>query len=422
MGRGGEIAGRGRKASERIPYPVGKAADQAGALLHVSGRYVSAAKKLVTEAPEAAELVREGRVTLPDAKRLIDVPTARRRATVAKIRNGEAKTLRAALPVPQGEWQRARAAADLHALLDRVHRRWPPREWRVFADELRQHAVRIEKQVGADDAGTTLLEGSGRTDPGSIPVLEEVTERSREPATDAPRAREDVERLKDDLTNMVVHDLKDPVNGIAMLVQLTLRKGVSTTQRNSLLQIERSCGEMLRLIDNLLEISKLEDGKMPVRAEPLVLGDIVDEVAAEYGPVAAETGRRLTAAIGPKLPRIVADRGLLKRVLVNLVVNALRHSDSKDVRVEATHDPATARVSLQVIDRGRGIAEADQARLFEKFARGRRSGDSEWGSDRAFGLPFCKLATEAMGGEIVVSGRPEAGTVCKITLPSEPAK
>ena len=430
MRKGGELAGRGRKARERIPYPVGKAADQAGSLLHVSGRYVSAAKKLVAEAPEAADLVREGRVTLPDAKHLIDVSITERRAAVVKIRNGEAKTVRAALPAPQSEWQRTRAAADLHALLDRVHWQWPAREWGVFADELREHALRIAKQAGVQSA-EAILPGPGdmsRGSPEGSPVVEDITERRRAEAERAAaeaslRARAEVEHLKDDLTNMVVHDLKDPVNGIAMLVQLTLRKGqVSTMQRNSLLQIERSCGEMLRLIDNLLEISKLEDGKMPVHPEPIVLGEIVDEVAAEYGPVAAATGRRLTAAIGPKLPRIVADRVLLKRVLINLVANALRHSDSKDVRVEATHDPATARVRLQVIDHGRGIAEADQARLFEKFAPVRRSDDSERSSDRAFGLPFCKLATEAMGGEIAVSSRPEAGTVFTVALPSEPAE
>jgi len=236
------------------------------------------------------------------------------------------------------------------------------------------------------------------------------------------RTRAELEVLKDDLTNMVVHDLKNPVNGITMLAQLALRKGrdLPTTARNSLLQIERTCREMMRLIQNVLEISKLEAGKMPVSRERIVLAEVVDEVATDYGPVAEQTGHRLSAAVGADLPCVVADRALLKRVLVNLVVNALRHSGSAHVKVEATPDPAAARLRLEVTDHGRGIAEEDQARVFEKFASIRRIGDGEPGSDTGLGLPFCKLATECMGGEIFLRSHPEAGTVFTVVLPTQP--
>jgi signal transduction histidine kinase len=613
MRKGGQIAGRGRKGRERIPYPVGKAVDQAGSLLHVSGRYVSAAKKLVAEAPEAADLVREGRVTLPDAKQLIDVSTAQRRAVIVKIRNGEAKTVRAALPASRGRWQLTRAIADLHALLDGAYRQWPSREWRVFAHELHEHVLRIEKRGQTQIAETIPSIASpsadgqigdrGRGGPEGGCVVEDITEHRRaaiereellaiaEPTKDsverwqaatdvalahhslaealaellariqrmlavdtvvilllddragslrpraavgldqaracevaipvgkgfagrvadecrplmleavAPtdvlnpvlletgvrslfgvpvldhgrvlgvlhvgtreprrfsdddshllqlaadclalafgrdrlyaaerearataeanlRARAEAERLKDDLSNMVVHDLKNPVTSIAMLAQLALRKGLDlpATQRNSLLQVERTCREMMGLIQNLLEISELEEGKMRVSRGPIVLAEIVHEIVVEYGPVAEQTGHRLVATVGLELPCVVADRALLKRVLVNLVMNALRHSGSTEVRVEATHDPATARVRLRVIDHGRGIAEGDQERVFEKFALVRRSRDSEPSSDTGLGLPFCKLATDCMGGKIALSSRPETGTVFTIILPSQ---
>src|SRR5215470_9471905 len=147
-------------------------------------------------------------------------------------------------------------------------------------------------------------------------------ERAARVAEEALAARTEVEQLKDDLTNMVVHDLKNPVNGIAMMVQLALRKGTDLPerQRGYLLQIERTCREMMRLIQNLLEISKIEEGKMPVAREPIVLAELVDEVAREYGPVAVEAGRRLRTAVGTDLPLASGDRALLKRVVVNLVV------------------------------------------------------------------------------------------------------
>jgi signal transduction histidine kinase len=110
----------------------------------------------------------------------------------------------------------------------------------------------------------------------------------------------------------------------------------------------------------------------------------------------------------------------LKRALTNLVMNALRHSGSEEVRLEATHDDAAARLALQVIDHGRGIAWADQARVFEKFASIRRSDQREPSGDTGLGLPFCKLATECMGGEISLKSQPEIGTVFTITLPSRP--
>src|SRR5262245_62621094 len=92
---------------------------------------------------------------------------------------------------------------------------------------------------------------------------------------------------------------------------------------------------MMRLIQNLLEISKIEEGKMPVAAEPIVLAELVDEVVAEYAPVAEQTSRQLVVAVGTDLPAAQGDRALLKRVLINLVVNALRHSGSAEVRIRS---------------------------------------------------------------------------------------
>src|SRR5262245_12707561 len=213
---------------------------------------------------------------------------------------------------------------------------------------------------------------------------------------------------------MVVHDLKNPVNGIAMMVQLALRKGTDLpeNQRGYLLQIERTCREMMRLLQNLLEISKIEEGKMPVGREPIVLAELDDEVAREYGPVAEQAGRRLRVAVGTDLPPAIGDRSLLKRVVVNLVVNALRHSGSDEVVIEGgTED---GHVALSVVDHGHGIPETDQARIFEKFRTVRRSPTDDPAGDTGLGLPFCRLAVERMRGRIVLTteaGTPPASTV-----------
>jgi signal transduction histidine kinase len=242
-------------------------------------------------------------------------------------------------------------------------------------------------------------------------------ERAARVAEEALAARAKVERLKDDLTNMVVHDLKNPVNGIAMMVQLAFRKGTDLpeSQRGYLRQIERTCREMMRLIQNLLEISKIEEGKMPVAHEPIVLAEVADEVVREYTPVAEQAGRRLVVAVGTDLPPAVGDRTLLRRVLVNLVVNALRHSGSSEVRLEG--DCEGEMVTLRVVDFGHGIAEQDQARVFEKFQTVRRSPSDDPGGDTGLGLPFCRLAVEHMGGQVGLSSTAGVGTVFTVQLP-----
>jgi protein-histidine pros-kinase len=246
-----------------------------------------------------------------------------------------------------------------------------------------------------------------------------IAERARAEEERAREARTETERLKDDLTSMVVHDLKNPVNGILMMVQLSLRKGqdLPEAHQRRLRQIEMTCGEMMRLIQNLLEISKIEEGKMPIAREPVVLEEIVHEVRREYAPVAEQTARRLAVRLAGEPAIAIGDRALIKRVLINLVVNALRHSGSNEVRMEVGRDPGARTVTLRVIDRGHGIAPEDQARIFEKFAVVRRSlGDPA--GDTGLGLPFCRLAVERMGGRITLTSVPGEETVFAVTLPA----
>jgi signal transduction histidine kinase len=237
-------------------------------------------------------------------------------------------------------------------------------------------------------------------------------------AEDALHVKQETERLKDDLTSMVVHDLKNPVNGIAMMVQLALRKsaGLPEVHVGYLKQIERTCSEMMRLIQNLLEITKIEEGKLHVEQEAVAIAEIAAEVGHEYGPVAEQGARTLHVDVPDGLPDVVADRALLKRVMVNLVTNALRHSGSPEVRIDAFAEP-TDEVTVRVIDRGAGLDEADLEAVFEKFRSLRRSPAGASVSDTGLGLAFCKLAIELMGGRIAVASTPGEQTTFFVTLP-----
>jgi signal transduction histidine kinase len=239
-------------------------------------------------------------------------------------------------------------------------------------------------------------------------------------AEEALRAHAEVEQLKDDLNRMVVHDLKNPVSGIAMLARLALRQGDELTpkQRGYLERIDRTCSEMMRLIQNLLEISKIEEGKMPIVREPVVLADLADEVVAEHGG-APEHGRpAVVLEVRRDLPPVSADRWLLQRVLTNLLVNAIRHSGSPRVRIDAVAGPGPDQVTVRVTDFGRGIAREDQSVIFEKFRSVRRSATDDPAADTGLGLAFCRLAVERMGGEITLRSRP-GKTIFSVTLPAD---
>jgi signal transduction histidine kinase len=250
-------------------------------------------------------------------------------------------------------------------------------------------------------------------------TLAEQFERAAALAEGALAARADTERLKEELSAMVVHDLKNPVNGILMMVQLALRKGADLPEahRGYLQQIDLTCREMMRLIQNLLEISKIEEGKMPITIEPVVLAELADEVLVEHHLLAAQAGRTLHVDVATSLPAVAADRALLRRVLGNLVGNAVRHSGSAAVFVEARAADDRATVSLSVRDEGRGIPPAQRERIFEKFASIRRSPADEPFRDTGLGLPFCRLAVDQMGGTLALESAPGKGSTFTVRLP-----
>jgi signal transduction histidine kinase len=253
-------------------------------------------------------------------------------------------------------------------------------------------------------------------------VSRAVAEQSQRAATlaqEALAARADTERLKEELSAMVVHDLKNPVNGISMMVQLALRKGADLPEahRGYLQQIDLTCREMMRLIQNILELSKIEEGKMPITIEPVVLAELADEVSADFSLLATQAGRRLEIDVSTALPPVAADRALLRRVLGNLVNNAVRHSGSSVVYVEGRVHDDGAHVVVAVRDEGRGIPAAQHARIFEKFTSVRRSPADEPFRDTGLGLPFCKLAVDQMGGRLTLESALRTGSTFAVTLP-----
>jgi signal transduction histidine kinase len=231
------------------------------------------------------------------------------------------------------------------------------------------------------------------------------------------REKNEIERMKADLTNMIVHDLKGPIGGILTVTQLALRKrgAVADAHARRFEQIQRSARDLLRMIENLLEIDQMEGDRLELRLEPVDIAGLLSECADEFRATAEVAEQTLSVAVSDDFPVVATDRWLLRRILNNLVVNAIRHSGSTG-QIDLLAEHADGLVRLRVRDTGRGIAIEDQAFLFVKQpGAARRAGHRD---DTGLGLVFCKMATEVIGGSISVDSAPGAGTIFTVTVPA----
>lgn len=230
------------------------------------------------------------------------------------------------------------------------------------------------------------------------------------------RQRDDLMRLslqKERLTSFLVHDLKSPVNSISLGAQLVLvDPNLSTVAREAAQHIRNDARSLLRLILNLLDISKGEEGALSVEPVEVELDRLVAESfeALQINARAADVA--LQSAL--ELRTLRADLGLIRRVLENLFENAIRHSPAQStVRFFAAPGPGHA--LLTVTDSGPGIPPEMRGKIFERYAQvdaqahARRLG-------RGLGLAFCKLAIEAHGGAIWVEDASPGARFC-VKLP-----
>ncbi len=235
------------------------------------------------------------------------------------------------------------------------------------------------------------------------------------------REKNEIEQMKADLTNMIVHDLKGPLGGILTVTQLALRKrgAVAQAQTRHFEQIQRSARDLLRMIENLLEIDQMQERRLELRVETVDLRHLMEECAEEFRAGAELAGLEIHVFVGDDVSSIATDRWLLRRVLNNLVVNAVRHSGAAG-KIDLEAERQQGFVLLRVRDSGRGISAEEQTTLFEKHRQRSRRGHRE---DTGLGLVFCKMAVEVMGGTIRVESAPGAGAVFTVTLPTalEPA-
>jgi PAS domain S-box-containing protein len=241
---------------------------------------------------------------------------------------------------------------------------------------------------------------------GRLVVLRDISERKR------------VESLRDKLIHTIVHDLRNPLNNI--IASLELMNAASMQNQTALPQAHRelyqtaqvSANRMVALVNSILDINRLESGQMIIERQPSNLQRLVEDLIRLQAPLASLKNIHMEEQFSSDLPPAIIDPILIRRVLQNLLDNAIRYAPQDSTVVIEAHPLPEAFIQCSIRDSGPGIAAELQGRLFEKFATG---SDRQGGG---LGLTFCKLAIEAHGGKIWAESQQGQGATFSFTLPT----
>jgi signal transduction histidine kinase len=220
------------------------------------------------------------------------------------------------------------------------------------------------------------------------------------------------------LANMS-HEFRTPLNAILGYTSMLLQ-GVSGEmtphQRRNLQRIDSNGRHLLQVINEILDITRIEAGRMPVNASDFELPELLQEVMAEMDPIVARTKLAVRTALAPQLPTLHSDRQKVKQIVLNLLSNALKFTHEGSVQVSAEYEPATGSVSISVKDTGIGIAPEHMEKIFEDFQQVDSSPTRAYGGT-GLGLSICRRLASMMGGRVTVQSTLGQGSTFTLHLP-----
>jgi signal transduction histidine kinase/ActR/RegA family two-component response regulator len=284
-----------------------------------------------------------------------------------------------------------------------------------FSFETPIHTSRGHERL-IDVHGDVIVDGRG-IPTRMLGTVQDVTERRRvEEELQRQRQAEQEYRDRSDFLSRVSHELRTPLNAILGFSQLMEMEELTEEQRSHVDQISKGGRHLLQLINEVLDITRIEGGNMKVSVEPVSLNRVVDEVLRLLEPLADARAITLHNKLPAEQHYAQADNQRLKQVLLNLVSNAIKYNrdgGSVFIRLE---QPAPDHIALLVTDSGRGITEEQLAKIFNPFERLEAAQDRIEGT--GLGLTVSRLLVEAMGGTLSVASEREVGSTFTVALES----
>ncbi|MBI3063470.1 MAG: GAF domain-containing protein, partial [Deltaproteobacteria bacterium] len=245
----------------------------------------------------------------------------------------------------------------------------------------------------------------------NVRLFQEIQEKSRQ--------LEAANRHKSEFLARVSHDLRTPLNAIIGFTRIVLRKvegQIPDLQKENLGKVLISSEHLLGLINTLLDLAKIDAGKMEAIAETFRVEEIVNMTTATVEPLLKDGRVRIVRDIAPDLPPLKTDRDMLKQVLFNLLSNAAKFTEQGEIKVSASRENGT--LKLAVSDSGIGMKPAALEHIFEEFQQAEKTTASKYGGT-GLGLAIVKKFVNLMGGDIVVESEVGKGSKFTITLPME---
>jgi PAS domain S-box-containing protein len=241
--------------------------------------------------------------------------------------------------------------------------------------------------------------------------------RARREAEVARATAEAASRAKSEFVAALNHELRTPLQAITGFTELLRTLDLPPDRRQAALEhIGAATEHVLSMVDDLLDIAKIEADALPIRVEPVELCGLLDEVLALLAPLAEEHSVMLRPAVPARRSAVRADRRRLRQVLINLVTNGIRYNRAGGWVEVGPTDSGASTVTVAVRDSGRGIPAAMMGRLFTPFDRLSAECSAEPGA--GLGLVVARALTQVMGGTLQIRSVPEVGTTAEITLPA----
>jgi two-component system sensor histidine kinase/response regulator len=230
------------------------------------------------------------------------------------------------------------------------------------------------------------------------------------------------EGLRDSLTQMLVHDLRTPLT--ALLVSLDILGGgqagpLNEFQKNLVTISSRSGSNLMNLVNDLLDVAKLENGQMTLNLDSVAIPDLAEAALSEVAPLVNDREAEIEREWATDLPTIRVDANLIRRVMVNLLSNSLKFSPQRgkiEIGAECATEGTQKFLKIWVRDNGYGITPEHHERIWDKFAQAEaRQGNSRLST--GLGLTFCKLVVEEHAGKIGVESELGKGSTFHFLLP-----